>query len=105
MQELGGCSASEPFVLRVLGDSMEPEFAEGSVIVIDPNGVARDGAFVFADCNGEYIFRRLEMSGSQLLLQPLNPGYPTLEIAGLHAIKGVVVQRAATRRGEHKHYL
>ncbi len=100
----GGCSASEPFVLRVLGDSMEPEFADGALIVIDPSGVVRDGAYVFAEYGNEYIFRRLEIRGSQLLLQPLNPGYPTLEIEALSAIKGVVVQRAGTRRGEHKHY-
>ena len=100
----GGCGSAEPFVLRVLGDSMEPEFADGSLIVIDPAGVVSDGAYVFADVDGEYIFRRLQMRGSQLLLQPLNPGYPTLELAGLSAIRGVVVQRASTRRRDHKHY-
>ena len=102
--ETGGCSGSEPFVLRVLGDSMEPEFADGSVIVIDPAGVVRDGAYVFADHAGEYIFRQLEMRGPQLLLRPLNDGYPTLELAGLSAIKGVVVQRAGTRRSARKYY-
>jgi SOS-response transcriptional repressor LexA len=102
--EPGGCSASEPFALRVLGDSMEPEFTDGSVIVIDPDGVVRDGAFVFADVHGEYIFRQLRIRDSQLLLRPLNRGYPTLELDGLNAIKGVVVQRAARRRSGHKHY-
>lgn len=100
----GGCSAREPFALRVLGDSMEPEFADGTVIVVDPHGVVRDGAFVFADYRGEYILRRLEMRGARLLLQPLNRGYPTLELDGLQAIKGVVVQRAGRRRRERKHY-
>lgn len=100
----GGCSGSEPFALRVLGDSMEPEFADGSVIVIDPGGAVYDGAYVFADHAGEYIFRQLRINGEQLLLRALNPGYPTLEIAGLHAIKGVVVQRAARRRHERRHY-
>lgn len=102
--QTGGCGASEPFVLRVLGDSMEPEFADGVLIVIDPGGLVRDGAFVFAEHNGEYIFRRLEMRGERLLLQPLNPGYPTLELGDLGAVKGVVVQRAGTRRSQHKHY-
>ena len=100
----GGCGSAEPFVLRVLGDSMEPEFADGSLIVIDPAGVVSDGAYVFAEVGGEYIFRRLRMQGSQLLLQALNPGYPTLELPALNAVKGVIVQRASTRRREHKHY-
>jgi len=38
-----GCAASEPFALRVLGDSMLPEFADGSIIIIDPAGAIRDG--------------------------------------------------------------
>ena len=36
--EATGCSAAEPFALRVLGDMMEPEFEHGCVIVIDPEG-------------------------------------------------------------------
>ena len=36
-----GCASSEPFALRVLGDSMEPEFKDGCVIIIDPDGVVR----------------------------------------------------------------
>ena len=66
--------------------------------------MVRDGAYVFAELDGEYIFRRLQMRGSQLLLQALNSGYPTLELPGLSAIKGVIVQRASTRRRDHKHY-
>ena len=32
----GSCSSLEPYALRVLGDSMEPEFADGCVIIVDP---------------------------------------------------------------------
>ena len=42
-----GCSAEgqEPFALRVIGDSMAPEFLDGHIIVVDPgfplfNGVS-----------------------------------------------------------------
>ena len=40
------CSGAEAFALLVLGDSMNPEFAEGDVIVIEPEGLATDGSFV-----------------------------------------------------------
>ncbi len=40
----GGCSTLEPYALRVLGDSMEPEFPEGCVVIVDPGHVPRDGA-------------------------------------------------------------
>jgi phage repressor protein C with HTH and peptisase S24 domain len=49
MESSGGCAASEPFALRVLGDSMLPEFAEGVIIIIDPAGTIRDGCYVMAD--------------------------------------------------------
>ena len=38
------CIEAEPFALRVTDDSMEPEFATGCVIIVDPTGVAKDGA-------------------------------------------------------------
>ena len=34
----GSCSENEPYALQVIDDSMEPEFAKGCVIVIDPTG-------------------------------------------------------------------
>ena len=55
----GSCAADEPFALQVLGDSMEPEFAHGCIIVIDPAGVIQNGSFVMAEVNGEHIFRQL----------------------------------------------
>ena len=37
-------------------------------------------------------------------LKPLNPGYAMMEIADRNAVRGVVVQRAGTRRRDRKHY-
>ena len=47
------CSGAESFALMVLGDSMAPEFVEGEVIVVEPEGLARDGSFVVAQVDGE----------------------------------------------------
>jgi len=99
------CEAKEPFVLMVLGDMMAPEFMEGDVIVIDPEGVARDGAFVLAFHNEEYTFRQLRIEGEQWLLAPLNPAYPSEPIAGTEAVRGVIVQKKTPgKRGSTKHY-
>jgi SOS-response transcriptional repressor LexA len=103
--DMGGCSAAEPFALRVLGDSMMPEFEDGVIIVIDPAGVVESGCYVIALHNDEYIFRQLIIEAGQYLLKPLNPGYETLEIPGLGAVKGVIVQKAGTRRHQRKHYI
>lgn len=99
-----GCAASEPYALRVLGDSMVPEFEDGMIIIVDPTGLATDGAYVVAEHDGEYIFRQLAIEGDRYYLKPLNPEYDALEIGSLGAVVGVVTQRAGTRRKYHKHY-
>ncbi len=105
MMDMGGCSAAEPFALRVLGDSMMPEFEDGAIIIIDPAGVVESGSYVLAMHNDEYIFRQLIIEAGQYRLKPLNPGYETVEIPGLEAVKGVIVQKAGTRRHQRKHYI
>jgi SOS-response transcriptional repressor LexA len=100
-----GCAAAEPFALRVLGDMMEPEFEHGCVIVVDPEGLVKDGCFVVANHNDEYFFRQLVIDGDRYLLKCLNDSYDeVIEIAGLSAIHGVVSQKAGTRRKDRKRY-
>jgi SOS-response transcriptional repressor LexA len=104
--EATGCSAAEPFALRVLGDMMEPEFEHGCIIVIDPEGLVKDGCFVVANYNDEFYFRQLVMDADRLLLKCLNHAYDeVVEISGLDDISGVVSQKAGKRRKDHKHYL
>ena len=99
-----GCSASEPFALRVLGDSMEPEFIDGCVVVVDPSGLVQNGCYVIAIVDGEYIFRQFTLDKDRLFLDPLNKGYQRQEIPSLAVIKGVVIQRAGRHRKDRKHY-
>lgn len=96
---------NDPFALQVLGDSMEPEFKDGNIIVIDPDGVVENGSYVFAVYGDEYIFRQLLIDeDGQHYLKPLNEAYPTLKIAGLHAVHGVVSSGGGLRRHERKKY-
>ncbi|HQT25808.1 MAG TPA: S24 family peptidase [Burkholderiales bacterium] len=89
------CEDSELVALMVLGDSMEPEFIEGEVLVIETNAPADEGAFVVAEVPEEgFIFRQLirdEQDGWQL--HALNAAYPDIPIPGLKSIKGVVTQK------------
>ena len=99
------CIEAEPFALRVTDDSMEPEFAAGCIIIVDPTGIAKDGAFVLAEVGDTYIFRRLERSEEGDRLVALGAGYPPVALtAGLASVRGVVVQRAGARRKYHKRY-
>lgn len=105
MGELGSCSEAEPFALQVTDDSMEPEFAKGCIIIIDPTGIVRDGAYVFAvDDKDEYIFRQLRIIDGRYILTALNESFPHIEISGIERIEGVITQRAGKRRSYHKRY-
>lgn len=94
MNSGSSCSESEPFALRVLGDSMLPEFKEGDIIIIDPEGVAHDESYVMATVDDEYIFRQLRIVEDKFYLQPLNDLYDTVEISGFEAINGVITQKS-----------
>lgn len=91
---LSACSGAEAFALLVLGDSMSPEFSEGDVIVIEPEGLATDGSFVLARHADEWIFRQLASDGAAWQLRPLNPAYPTVALPDLAAIRGVIIQKS-----------
>ena len=104
IESSGSCSESEPYALRVLGDSMLPEFAEGVIIIIDPAGAIRDGSYVMAEHDNEYIFRQLRIVDDKYYLQPLNDLYDTVEIGGQEVIRGVITQKAGKYRKDRKHY-
>lgn len=103
--DMTGCASSEPYALRVLGDSMEPEFKHGAIIIVDPGGVIRDGAYVIAQQGEEYIFRQLRIDGERYWLQALSEGHDIIELANASAIVGVVVQQGARRRKDRRFYV
>jgi len=100
------CSGGEPYALMVLGDSMAPEFVEGEIIVVEPEGLARDGAFVVAEVAGEPIFRALAKRGDGWQLCPLNPAYSAIDLPSLDAVRGIVIQKSRPgRRRASKRYV
>ncbi len=42
----GECNTTDPYALRAIGDSMEPEFVDGHIIIVDPSTKADNGAYV-----------------------------------------------------------
>ena len=90
----GECSGAESFALLVLGDSMAPEFVEGEVIIVEPDGLATDGSFVVAQVDGEWTFRQLVAAGGGWTLHALNPAYPDAPLCDLSPVRGVVIQKS-----------
>lgn len=104
--ETGGsdssCSGAEAYALMVLGDSMLPEFEDGDVVVVEPEGLAKDGSYVIAFHNEEYIFRQLHIQNGAYSLVALNDAYPAQDVPGIDVVKGVVIQK--TKPGNRKSF-
>ncbi len=95
----GDLEDPDAFAARVVGDSMEPEYREGDVIVFSPGKAVKrgDDCFVRLEKDGETTFKRVYFEGEGnedgdgwIRLQPLNNAYPARvvrreEVAGLYA--------------------
>lgn len=81
----------QAFAARVVGDSMEPKYHEGDIVVFSPARPAESGddCFVRFEQDDETTFKRLYVDDEQTIrLQPLNSkyaaeAYPRERITGL----------------------
>lgn len=106
--DISACASNAPYALQVLGDSMEPEFKEGAVIIVDPSVPLHHGAYVVIDYQGETTFRQFVVREDKHYIIALNPDYPDVLITEEYKIRGIVSQQARNRRlGVDKaiHYL
>ncbi|MDO8778723.1 MAG: S24 family peptidase [Burkholderiaceae bacterium] len=100
------CAGGESFALMVLGHSMAPEFLEGEIVIIEPEGLAKDGSFVLAWHKEEWTFRQLLRAGTAWVLHPLNPAFADAPLPDMSAVRGVIIQKALPgRRRASKHYI
>lgn len=81
------------YALRVEGDSMEPRFPSGAIIIVEPETEPKNGSFVIARQNGtEATFKQLILDGGVWFLKPVNPRYPLMQVGEDVVICGVVKQ-------------
>ncbi|WP_133513014.1 S24 family peptidase [Candidatus Thiosymbion oneisti] len=101
-----GCAWREPFALQVLGDSMEPEFPDKCVVIIEQAEGCSHGMYVFAEVEGVRWFRQYQMDeqGREWLIA-LNRRYPEIDLRGREwKVMGVIIQRNIRRRVKHYRY-
>ena len=97
------CGASEPYALQVTDNSMEPEFPEGCIVLIDPSNNSSKDNYIFVEYDGVRWFRKLiEVNGEKRLIA-LNEMYPEIILDNSYDILGIIVQRNI--KGKIKHYL
>ncbi|MFG0329297.1 MAG: XRE family transcriptional regulator [Phycisphaerales bacterium] len=97
----------QAFAARVVGDSMEPDYREGDLVVFSPDAATPDGAdcFVRLEPDHETTFKRVYFEGADrglIRLQPLNPTYGARlvrreQVAGVYA--AVFVMRRVPNGG------
>jgi|TARA_R100000027_G_scaffold65707_1_gene60524 SOS-response transcriptional repressor LexA len=89
-------ASEQTFVLRVVGESMVPDYPPGRLIFVDPEQVPLpndDVVAVMTESNEATFKRLIEEPGSPRMLKALNPAWnnPYLEINGNCQIIGVVI--------------
>lgn len=92
----------DAFAARVVGDSMQPEYREGDIVIFSPAREVKSGmdCFVRLERDGETTFKRVFFEegagrGEMIRLQPLNGRYgarvvPREEVSGLYAAVSVM---------------
>jgi phage repressor protein C with HTH and peptisase S24 domain len=80
---LPGIEDPAAFGLEVSGDSMEPSYRDGDVIIVSPTASVRRGDRVVVRLKGgDLIAKQLQRAGAQRIeLAPFNPAHPPLSIA------------------------
>ena len=83
------------FALRVVGDSMEPEFVAGDILLVDPACDWSSRDYIIAK-NGddEATFKQIVTDGGKIFLNPLNRRYPIQDMTGKNfKVIGRVIQK------------
>ena len=96
--DVSACASNAPFALQVLGNSMEPEFKDGAIIVVDPSVPLHHGAYVVIDYQGETTFRQFIVRDDKHYLIALNDNYPEVLITEEYKIRGIVSQQSRNRK-------
>jgi SOS-response transcriptional repressor LexA len=79
------------YPLRIKGDSMEPRFPDGAILLVEPDETPLPGKFVIVRQNGdEATFKQLIPDGSTLYLKPINLRYPIMALLPNSTFCGVV---------------
>ncbi|WP_143872536.1 LexA family protein [Catenovulum sediminis] len=83
------------YALKVVGESMSPDFIEGEIIFVDPEVEARHGSCVIVRQNGntESTFKQLIIDTDGKRLKALNPDWKPkyIELLPDAVISGVVI--------------
>ena len=72
---------SKAVAVEIRGDSMEPQFPQGTLAIVYPTWKAKSGDLVIARLHdGTVLFKRLHVDGDHYTFISLNPVYPPMTV-------------------------
>lgn len=89
------CRDPKAFAVRLEGDSMEPKFSEGDLLIVQPSEEIYNGCLAVIKLLADgYIFRRIELRSDCIRVIPLNPQWgveelPKTQIAWAYPVWGM----------------
>lgn len=78
------------FYARAKGASMNKDFQEGDILIIDRSEEWSDNKIALCFVDGEYTTKRIRIKDGKCLLIPSNDGFPVLEMNSEVIIWGIV---------------
>ena len=90
------CKDPNCYVLELEGDSMEPLYSPGDLLVVAPNLQPTPGDLVVVrTVEDEVLFKKYKQRGKTIVLSSFNPKHPALELAPkdiekMHPVQSVV---------------
>ena len=82
-EEFPGFNVRDPkaVAVQIRGDSMAPQFPQGTIAIVYPTWEAKIGDLVIALLvDGTVLFKRLHVDGDSYTFISLNPSYPPLTV-------------------------
>ena len=82
------------FAVEINGDSMWPDFTEGSLIIVDSEIIAKHRNYILCRLHktNEILFRQYIEERNEKFLKPINYAYKTIPLQKNDVILGVVIQ-------------
>ena len=78
------------FYARAKGESMNKDFQEGDILIIDRSEEWSDNKIALCFVDGEYTTKRIRIKDGKCFLIPSNDGFPVLEMSSEVIIWGIV---------------
>lgn len=82
------------FAVKVLGESMHPQFEDKSLLICSVIREVHNRDFVLAYIHSSHtlVFRQVFLDVQMMILKPINPNFPVIQIGINDYILGVVTQ-------------